>query len=150
MPYSLKVLTIDDGNIVHKITVSFIERLCQSLNTSFKLTAFDDSVQGLFELSNNGDNYDMILMGVKLSPINGDEIYNSLLHNNPELTNRITFITGYPDTLYHRFPNETLHIIPKPFRYHDFCKLLLPAVAKAKKRQLSFANSSKNRSVLAA
>jgi len=134
MAYSLKVLTIDDGNIVHKITISFLERLCQELNIQFNLHAYNDSVQGLFELSSNGDDYDMILMGVMLPTLSGDEIYNSILHSNPSLTKRITFITGYPNTLFERFPNETFSIIPKPFKYQTFCEALLPTIACAKAR----------------
>lgn len=137
MADSLKVITIDDGNIVHKITVTFLERLCQNLNISFELKAYNDPVQGLFELSSNGDNYDIILMGVMLSSISGDEIYNSLLHSNPKLTKRITFITGYPDILHERFPNEPFSIIPKPFKYHTFCEIFLPAIASAKVRYQS-------------
>lgn len=134
MAYSLKVLTIDDGNIVHKITTSFLERLCQELNIQFNLHAYNDPVQGLFELSSNGDDYDMILMGVMLPTLSGDEIYNSLLHSNPSLTKRITFITGYPNILFGRFPNETFSIISKPFKYQTFCEALLPTIACAKAR----------------
>ncbi len=122
MAQTIKVLAIDDEDTVQGIIISFLKRFLGSKDITFDIKNFSDPVQGLFELSSNGNNYQVILLDVRLPKLNGDEIYNSLIHVNPDLLDRVLFITGYAEDLTQRFPDRTLNILPKPFRYDSFCK----------------------------
>ncbi|MDQ7010685.1 MAG: response regulator, partial [Mariprofundaceae bacterium] len=88
------------------------------------IKAMSDPVQGLFELSTNGEQYSAILLDVRIPKLSGDEIYNSLEHVNPELLERVLFVTGYPEDLHDRFPDRELNILEKPFRYNNFAEKL--------------------------
>ena len=131
MGQTIRVLAIDDEDTVQGIIVSFLTRFLGEKNITFDVKSFNDPVQGLFELSSNGDSYNIILLDVRLPKLNGDEIYNSLIHVNPELLGRVLFITGYADDLVKRFPDRSLNILPKPFRYRDFCEEIV-SILKAK------------------
>lgn len=121
MPNTIKILTIDDDDSVQSIIVAFLNRFLGEYKISCEVKAFSDPLQGLFELSSHGEQYRVILLDVRLPKLTGDEIFNSLLHTNPELIKRVIFITGYPNDLINRFPDMDLNILNKPFRYKDFC-----------------------------
>ncbi len=116
----IKILAVDDDDTVQSILAAFINRYLSDKGLKGEIKTLSDPVQSLFELSTNGGQYTAILLDVRLPKLTGDEIYNSLIHVNPELLERIIFITGYPDDLNHRFPDRTLNILEKPFRYQDF------------------------------
>lgn len=117
---SIAVLTIDDEETVQNILTAFVQRYMKGKGIECHVKAISDPVQGLFELSTNGDHYSVILLDVRLPKLTGDEIYNSLVHVNPGLLNRVMFVTGYPDDIADRFPGEQLRILQKPFRYEQF------------------------------
>jgi len=116
----IKVLTIDDEDTVQSILTAFLSRFLSDKGFQPEIKALKDPVQGLFELSTNGAQYKVILLDVRLPKLTGDEIYNSLIHVNPELLDRVLFITGYPDDLTQRFSDRPLNVLRKPFRYKDF------------------------------
>jgi len=116
------VLTIDDEETVQNILTAFVQRYMKERGMKCQVKAISDPVQGLFELSTNGDYYSVILLDVRLPKLTGDEIYNSLAHVNPGLLERVMFVTGYPDDLADRFSEKTLRILQKPFRYEQFSK----------------------------
>lgn len=122
MAQKIKILAIDDEDTVQSIIMSFLKRFLGKRDITFDIRNFNDPVQGLFELSSNGSSYQVILLDVRLPKLNGDEIYNSLIHVNPDLLDRVLFITGYAEDLTQRFPDRTLNILPKPFRYDSFCE----------------------------
>ncbi|HID36398.1 MAG TPA: response regulator [Ghiorsea sp.] len=122
MPNTIKILTIDDEDAVQSIIIAFLNRFLSEFNFSCEIKAFSDPIQGVFELSSHGEQYKVILLDVRLPKLTGDEIFNSLLHTNPELVNRVIFITGYPNDLINRFPDMKLNILNKPFRYKNFCE----------------------------
>ncbi len=119
---AVAVLTIDDEETVQNILTAFVHRYMKAKGVECHVTAISDPVQGLFELSTNGDHYAVILLDVRLPKLTGDEIYNSLLHVNPELIDRVMFVTGYPDDIAERFPDRELRILQKPFRYEQFAQ----------------------------
>jgi DNA-binding LytR/AlgR family response regulator len=130
MSKSIKILTIDDEDTVQSIITAFLNRFLGEKNIPCKIKAYNDPVQGLFELSSNGSAYRVILLDVRIPKITGDEIFNSLLHVNPELTSRVIFITAYPDDLIKRFPDMELNILTKPFRYRNFCEKIVSVLKK--------------------
>jgi len=124
MNKAVKVLTIDDEDTVQSILAAFLNRYLGERGLQSDIKTLSDPVQGLFELSTNGEQYSLILLDVRLPKLTGDEIYNSLMHVNPNLLERVLFVTGYPDDLTDRFSDKPLNILQKPFRYQSFTEQL--------------------------
>jgi DNA-binding NtrC family response regulator len=120
----MKVLVIDDEDAVQSILAAFLNRYISEKGMQIDITSMSDPVKSLFELTTHGDQYQLILLDVRIPKLSGDEIYSSLEHVNPEILSRILFVTGYPEDLYERFPNKQFNILQKPFRYDAFSKQL--------------------------
>lgn len=120
----IKVLAIDDEDTVQSILEAFLKRYLDEKGNESSIKTMSDPVQGLFELTTQGEQYSLILLDVRLPKLTGDEIYSSLIHVNPDLLERVLFITGYPDDLTDRFPDMNLNILQKPFRYQNFTEKL--------------------------
>lgn len=121
---TIKVLVVDDEDTVQSILTAFLNRFVGDRGLKCEIKTMSDPVQGLFELTTNGENYQAILLDVRLPKLSGDEIYNSLEHVNPDILGRIMFVTGYPEDLADRFPGKELRILQKPFRYDTFAEKL--------------------------
>ena len=121
---ALHALVIDDEDTVQSILAAFLSRYAQQTGRTIQIRTLSDPVQGLFELTTNGERYGMILLDVRLPKLTGDDIYNSLEHINPGLLDRVLFVTGYPEDLAERFPARELRILQKPFRYQTFTEKL--------------------------
>jgi len=124
MSQVVKVLAIDDEDTVQSILSAFLSRYLGEKGLGSEIKTLTDPVQGLFELSTNGRQYSVIMLDVRLPKLTGDEIYNSLIHVNPELLDRVVFVTGYPDDLTERFSDRKLNILRKPFRYQNFTETM--------------------------
>jgi len=124
----IKILAIDDEDTVQSILTAFLNRYLGEKGAQSEIKTLSDPVQGLFELITNGEQYSVILLDVHLPKLTGDEIYNSLIYVNPNLLERVLFVTGYPNDLNERFPDQSLNILQKPFRYQSFtekiCEIL--------------------------
>jgi len=121
-----KALIIEDEATVQSILSAFLQRFLGETDQSGDIRTFTDPVQGLFELTTNGVQYDIILMDVRMPKLAGDEIYNSLAHVNPDLLERVLFVTGYPEDLRMRWPDKALNVLEKPFRYQVFRECVAP------------------------
>ncbi|MDX8401127.1 MAG: response regulator [Mariprofundaceae bacterium] len=119
-----KVLVMDDEDTVQSILAAFVNRYFSNKGETFDIKTLSDPVQGLFELTANGDAYGLVLLDVRIPKLSGDEIYNSLEHVNPAMLDRVVFVTGYPEDLTDRFPGHELNILQKPFRYDTFATCL--------------------------
>ncbi|MDQ7011031.1 MAG: response regulator [Mariprofundaceae bacterium] len=115
----LNVLLVEDEENVQHIIGAFLKRFGDVHGVDIHITALYDPVQGLFEATTNGDHYDMILLDVRLPKLTGDEIYKSITHVNPQLLDRVLFVTGYREDLEGRFPGQKLRVLDKPFRYQQ-------------------------------
>jgi len=114
----LNVLLIDDEKPMHEIMSAFLRRYARDHDIDeMHVTCIADPVEGLFEVTTNGEQYDIILLDIRMPRLTGDEIYNSLLHIKPELLNRVMFVTGYRQDLQGMFPEQHVRILDKPFRY---------------------------------
>ncbi len=120
----IKILAVDDEDTVQSILTAFLNRYLREKGLESSIKLLGDPVQGLFELTTQGSQYHLILLDVRLPKLTGDEIYSSLIHVNPELLGRVLFVTGYPDDLTDRFPDMSLNILQKPFRYQNFTEKL--------------------------
>jgi DNA-binding NtrC family response regulator len=120
----MKVLVIDDENAVQSILAAFLNRYTSEKSMQSSITSMSDPIESLFELTTHGDQYQLILLDVRLPKLSGDEIYSSIEHVNPDIVNRILFVTGYPEDLFERFPDKKFNILQKPFRYDAFSKQL--------------------------
>jgi DNA-binding response OmpR family regulator len=119
MSKTLKFLVIDDDDTVQSIIGAFINRYMEENNLNGTIKRVTDPVQGLFILNTHGNEYDAILLDVRLPKLTGDEIYNSLISLEQDFIKRIMFVTGYANDLIARFPDLELNILNKPFRYQD-------------------------------
>jgi len=115
----MNVLLVDDEFNVQKIVSGFLDRYGAEYDIPVNTKVLGDPVQGLFEVTANGGDYDMIMLDVRLPKVTGDEIYNSLSHVSPELLDRVLFITGFRADLDDRFPAQDLRVLDKPFRYRQ-------------------------------
>ncbi len=128
-----KVLIVEDETTVQGIITAFLQRHLADIGVTGEIRTMSDPVQGLFELTSNGDSYDLILLDERMPKLTGDEIYNSLVYVNPDLLKRVVFVTGFPEDLRGRWPDEERApiILQKPFRYKVFCDTIAPIVQRA-------------------
>jgi len=113
----MNALLIDDDENMQSIMAAFLKRYGDQHDMQIDIKALFDPVQALFEITTNGDHYDLILLDVRLPKLTGDEIYKSITHVNPELLGKVLFVTGYREDLDSRFPKHSLQVLDKPFRY---------------------------------
>ena len=120
----VKVLVIDDDDTVQSIIGAFINRYMEDRGIQCSIKRVTDPVQGLFLLNTHGSEYQVILLDVRLPKLTGDEIYNSLIAVEQEFLEHVMFVTGYPNDLVERFPDLSLNILQKQFRYQDLSEKL--------------------------
>lgn len=116
----MKVLIIDDDASVQSILAAFLDRYISEKGMQSKITSMSDPVQSLFELTTHGDDYQLILLDVRIPKLGGEEIYSSISEVNPDIVDRILFVTGYPEDLFEHFPGKEFNVLQKPFRYNIF------------------------------
>jgi len=116
----IKVLIIDDEDSVQSILTAFLHRYVSNKRLESEIIGMADPVESLFELTARGDQYHVILLDVRIPKLSGDEIYCSIEQVNPDILDRIIFVTGYPEDLYERFPDKSFNVLQKPFRYESF------------------------------
>ncbi len=121
---TIKVLAVDDEDTVQSILNAFLNRYFKARGEEAEIKLLGDPVQGLFELTTNGEDYGLVLLDVRIPKLSGDEIYNSLEHVVPTVLDRIVFVTGYPEDLHERFPDRKLNVLQKPFRFDSFAACL--------------------------
>lgn len=116
----MNALLIEDDDDMQSVVVAFLKRYAKKRDLEVQVRALHDPVQGLFESTTNGSSYDLIMLDVRLPRLTGDEIYQSIMHVNPELLERVLFITAFREDLLSRFPQAELSILDKPFHYAQF------------------------------
>ncbi|MDQ6997560.1 response regulator [Mariprofundus sp. EBB-1] len=120
----IKTLIIDDEDSVQSILAAFLNRYVTEKGMESNVESMSDPIQSLFELTTHGNQYQLILLDVRIPKLSGDEIYSSIEQVNPDILDRIMFVTGYPEDLHERFPDKTFNILQKPFRYNTFAEKL--------------------------
>ncbi|MDX8395718.1 MAG: response regulator [Mariprofundaceae bacterium] len=118
----MNILVIEDEDSLQGAISSFLKYYEVENDTSINLTSFCDPVKGMYELSVRGAYYDVIILDVHMPKLNGDDIYNAMKEAQPLITQSILFITGFAEELLERFPDESLNILHKPFRYEQFAQ----------------------------
>ena len=117
MSEPVHILIIEDEENIQGILNTLIRRYFDERKTPVTIKAMQDAIAGLYELSTRGHFYDLVLLDVRLPKLSGDEIYNGISLVNPDLAERILFVTGYPDDIRERWPDKNFNILEKPFRY---------------------------------
>lgn len=115
----MHILCIDDEQQIHPILASLLQRYGENNNRSIQLNGLIDPAQGLFEAANNGHKYDLVLLDLRLPDLAGTEIYRRIIAAQPQLRDRIIFITGYRQDLEIDFPDHCLPVLEKPFRFEE-------------------------------
>jgi len=116
----MNVLIVDDDTLMHEVITAFLTRYGQDHKRDVVIKALHDPVQALFEMTTNGEVYDLILLDVRLPKLTGDEIYTAIAKGHPELLSQLVFVTGYPKDLKMRLPETDLRVLEKPFKYARF------------------------------
>lgn len=124
-----RVLIIEDEENIQGILRAFAQRFFDGRDQAVGIRTMADSVRGLFELSTHGDDYDVVILDVRMPKLSGDEIYNSIAQVNPALLQRVLFVTGYPEDLARRLPDREIRTLNKPFRFDAFAIALSDIVA---------------------
>ena len=119
-----KIFMLEDDETIQGILKGFIATFMNQQTCECKIYTSSDAVQGLFELTSNGAQYDAIFLDVHMPKLTGDEIYESLSHVNPDLLQKVLFITGFADDVTTRFPDAELNVLHKPFQFNDFAEKL--------------------------
>jgi len=120
----IKTLIIDDEDSVQSILSAFLNRYVSERGMESHIESMSDPIQSLFELTTRGHEYQLVLLDVRIPKLSGDEIYSSIEQVNPDILDRIMFVTGYPEDLYERFPGKKFNVLQKPFRYNTFAEKL--------------------------
>lgn len=119
-----RVLIIEDEENIRGILRAFSQHFFEEKGKPVHIKSMSDSVRGLYELSTRGEEYDVIILDVRLPKFSGDEIYNSIALVNPDLLKRVLFVTGYPEDLIKRWPDKDFNILRKPFRFEVFAQAI--------------------------
>ena len=119
-----RILIIEDEENIQGILRAFTQRFFDDREHAVSIRTMGDSVRGLFELSTRGSNYDAIILDVRMPKLSGDEVYNSIAQVNPDLLQRVLFVTGYPQDLAGRLPDAEFSVLNKPFRFEAFATAL--------------------------
>ena len=114
------MLLIDDDPLTHDIVAAFVRRYTHEHQVDVNIKALHDSVQCVLELTENGADYDVILLDIRLPKLGGDEIYKNIAMKMPELLDRVIIITASPHQLHDKLPDHDLRVLGKPFRYDMF------------------------------
>lgn len=120
----MHVLVIENEETIQAIIASFLQRYGQEHGVHVQLKGLRDGVQGLFELTTNGEAYDLVILDEGLPGVSGSDIYADMMHVQPDLLGRIMFITGHRQEVEARFPGRNLFILDKPFQYQQFNQMI--------------------------
>lgn len=121
----MDLLLIDDDYQIHHIVEGFLNRFGKENSITVNLKSITDPVQGLFELSRTNENFDVVVLDIRMPMLSGDKIYDYLVHEKPHMLDNVLFMTGYREDLEVTFPNQKLNVLDKPFRYEQFAKALV-------------------------
>jgi len=120
----MQVLIIEDEENIQGILATFIERYFKDRDMQVNIKSLKDPIVGLYELSMRSEEYDLVILDIRLPKLSGDEIYQSISHVNPNIAKRIMFVTGYAEDLTERWPDKEFNVLQKPFRYDDLKELM--------------------------
>jgi two-component system LytT family response regulator len=120
----MQVLVIENEETIQAIIASFMQRYGEEHGVHVQPKGLRDGMQGLFELTTNGEAYDLVILDEGLPGVSGSEIYADLVHVQPDLLGRLMFITGHRREIEERFPERDLFILDKPFQYQQFSRMI--------------------------
>ncbi len=112
-----RVLVIEDEELIIALMEGILED--EGYNTDLAYNGED----ALLKLREN--RYDLVVCDIKMPLMDGRSFYNEVKEKNPELANRIIFITGDPSEDTMRFINDTGNVfLTKPFKIEEFRRLV--------------------------
>ena len=86
IPGKIRGLVVDDEEII----LSFLKRLLSGWG--YEMETINNPTEAIENIQNN--EYDFIILDVKMPDINGEQLYNLIIKLKPSITNRIIFATG--------------------------------------------------------
>jgi CheY-like chemotaxis protein len=86
IPGKIRGLVVDDEIII----LSFLKRLLNGWG--YEAETINNPLEAIDRIQKN--DYDFIILDVKMPDMNGEQLYNLILELKPSFTNRIIFATG--------------------------------------------------------
>jgi CheY-like chemotaxis protein len=86
IPGKIRGLVVDDEEII----LSFLKRLLSAWG--YEADTINNPTEATAKIQKN--DYDFIILDVKMPDMNGEQLYNLILELKPELINKIIFATG--------------------------------------------------------
>ncbi len=112
-----KALIIDDDMTIREYLADIL------FTFKFKVDEAKDAVSASRLIDNN--DYDVIILDIRLPDSDGFNIYYDLLHNRPELAKRIFFITGDVGLdMREKLKKTGRPFLIKPFNFNDLLSIL--------------------------
>ena len=113
----MKVLSIDDDHIAIRVVSAFIAKYASEHGFDIAVKGITDPVQGMLELTTQGDAYDLILLDVQMPRLSGLEIFNVIKKRYSHLKGRIVFVTASAEELDVSFLGGAFRVVNKPVNY---------------------------------
>jgi len=114
------VMIVEDEPEVRSVIHDFVRSYCDEVGDDCNIEALDDPMEALFRLSDDGCQYDAILLDVRMPTMGGDDIYQAIDAMDGALAKRVLFITGYSKDLLNRYADRVLNVLDKPFTFASF------------------------------
>jgi len=100
MNQTKKILLLDDEATTLSVIESMLNRIAEKHELSFDIVASSDPIHVLYDLVHQQkDDFDLILMDVRMPKVCGEEIYRSMQMMGSDSLNRLVFVTAYSNDL---------------------------------------------------
>ncbi|WP_317327183.1 LytTR family DNA-binding domain-containing protein [Turicibacter sanguinis] len=117
----LNIGICDDNNLQLTINKTYLLEWATVNKLEIRLSTFNNAKEFLFEFNEN-DNFDLIILDIKLGDLNGIELAKKIREKNQIV--KIIFITGYTDYSLAGYKVQALDYLIKPIDKKELFKSL--------------------------
>jgi len=117
MNQTKKILLLDDEATTLIVLESMLKRIAEKHGLTFDISSSSDPVHVLYDLVHQKkDDFDLILMDVRMPKVCGEEIYRSMQMMGSDSLDRLVFVTAYSNDLLASIFGVPLKVLRKPFQ----------------------------------
>lgn len=120
-----RVLIVDDDADIRDVVTATLE-----LN-GFEVRTMKDGIEAL----DLGDDYDAILLDVRMPVFDGDRLLDYWLMTNPGLLNRVVVMTGYSQHPRQAAVPPAFAVLSKPFHYEQILHVVDACVTQVRRHR---------------
>lgn len=121
---TFNVLLVEDEKTLSRIVAQVLDRYTRERGLVLDLRIELDALHGLLHAHKRLNELDVVLLDIHMPKLGGDDIAESLAMLDERALSRILFVTSHPGDLAERFPDRSLSILTKPFRYGQLANAL--------------------------